>query len=95
MPMQATQGGLNFTSTSCFWASSIEPKGHNVYTYYEDVRVLKLFRKVMKQKFSLGSATDTVRDNGDFIYEKFLQPASRVDANVYAVAGNYFHFGVF
>lgn len=63
----------------------------DVYIYYKNGGVRKLFRKVKNQS-SLFDATETaVRATGDYVYEQFYEPQRHADVKVYAVGANYFH----
>lgn len=62
-----------------------------MYIYYKDNGVRKLFRKVDNQSSCYDPTETHVREDGDYIYEEFFEPASRADVKVYAVGGDYFH----
>lgn len=51
----------------------------------------KLFRKIDNQSSCHDPTATHVREDGDYIYEEFFEPASRADVKVYAVGGDYFH----
>lgn len=62
----------------------------DVYIYYKDGGVRKLFRKVRNQSSVFCPGETQVRQNGNYIYEKFYQPDNRADVKVYGV-GKCFH----
>lgn len=63
----------------------------DVYIYYKDGGVRKLFRKVKNESSRYDATATQVRQDGDYIYERFYEPQGRSDVKVYAVGKSYFH----
>lgn len=51
----------------------------------------KLFRKVKNRSSSYDASLTQIRQDGDYVYERFYEPEERADVKVYAVGGDYFH----
>lgn len=63
----------------------------DVYIYYRDGGIRKLFRKVKNQSSCYADGVTTVRQDGDYIYESFFEPRQHADVKIYAVGRDYFH----
>ena len=62
----------------------------DVYVYYKDGGVRKLFRKVKNISSAFYPEETQVRQKGNYVYEQFFEPYNHADVKVYGV-GKFFH----
>lgn len=62
-----------------------DAENHNIYVYYADGTVRRLFRKRNNLSSEIDHTITGLRKNGNYIYEKFLKPDNSMDIKVYAI----------
>lgn len=62
---------------------------HNIYIYYKNGAVRKLFRKQNDKSSVLFYDITSIRNDGNYIYERFYESENNVDVKVYALGKDY------
>lgn len=81
-------GSLRGVAHKPFVEKPVDSEDHNVSIYYRGGGVRRLFRKVNNCSSALDEGETAVRNEGDFIYERFYEPQGGKDVKVY-MAGDY------
>lgn len=65
-----------------------DAENHNIYIYYADGSVRRLFRKRNNISSEIDHTIKGIRKNGNYIYEQFYEPDNSKDIKVYAIGKN-------
>lgn len=66
-----------------------DAEDHNIYIYYRNNAVRKLFRKQNDKSSDLFYNIRAIRSEGNYIYERFYESENNVDVKVYALGKDY------
>eukprot|EP01061_Rhynchopus_euleeides_P046806 TRINITY_DN9066_c0_g1_i1.p1 TRINITY_DN9066_c0_g1~~TRINITY_DN9066_c0_g1_i1.p1 ORF type:complete len:475 (+),score=211.84 TRINITY_DN9066_c0_g1_i1:52-1476(+) len=75
-----------------FVEKPVDSEDHNIRIYYRDGEGSRhLFRKVGNKSSAFHPECNTIRREGSYIYEKFVETSSAQDVKVYTVGSDYAH----
>lgn len=66
-----------------------DAEDHNIYIYYKDGSVRKLFRKQNNKSSEIFYDIKNIRKEGNYVYERFYESENNMDVKVYALGKDY------